>query len=153
MDCALVKVGFFDDLLLLHAELTVLAVETLYSKGGGKNGKHGAITQHHNISAFSHIGVQIFELVHARQFRAIPQATSSLQTHQFRLLLPFTFLCRLNGKPTCTSVGLELSADDITLFKDLATVIISLDAAVKKSRSRRKKGANEDEVEEEAEES
>ncbi|KAJ7101504.1 hypothetical protein B0H15DRAFT_742248, partial [Mycena belliarum] len=53
-------------------------VEALYCKGGGKNGKHGAVTEHHNISAFSYIGVQVFELAHARQFRAIPQATSFL---------------------------------------------------------------------------
>ncbi|KAJ7727810.1 hypothetical protein DFH07DRAFT_699573, partial [Mycena maculata] len=60
-------------------------VEALYSKGGGKNGKHGAVPEHHNISALLHIDVQIFELVFARQFRAIPQATSALQTYQFRL--------------------------------------------------------------------
>ncbi|KAJ6459148.1 hypothetical protein C8R47DRAFT_948060, partial [Mycena vitilis] len=61
-------------------------VETLYCKGGGKNGKHGAVTEHHNISAFSHIGVKVFELAHGRQFRAYPTATSFLHTHQFRQL-------------------------------------------------------------------
>ncbi|KAJ6603305.1 hypothetical protein DFH09DRAFT_858257, partial [Mycena vulgaris] len=53
-------------------------VEALYCKGGGKNGKHGAVTDHHNISAFSHIGTQVYQLLHARQFRAVPQATACL---------------------------------------------------------------------------
>ncbi|KAJ7488491.1 hypothetical protein B0H11DRAFT_1686209, partial [Mycena galericulata] len=107
-------------------------------KGGGKNGKHGAVTEHHNISAFSYIGVQVFELVHARQFRAIPRATSLLQTHQFRLLPPFTFLCCLEGTPIATPTGLELTINDAALFKDLKAGIKCFDTAVKKSRSRKK---------------
>ncbi|KAJ6556704.1 hypothetical protein B0H10DRAFT_2201541 [Mycena sp. CBHHK59/15] len=118
--------------------LRVGKVETLYTKGGGKNGKHGAVTQHHNISAFSYIGVQVFELAHARQFRAIPQATSFLYTHQFRQLPPFTFLCRLTGKPDVNAVGLELSPDDANLFKDLNSGINSINIAVKLSKSRKK---------------
>ncbi|KAJ7783922.1 hypothetical protein DFH07DRAFT_764292 [Mycena maculata] len=118
--------------------LRVGKVEALYSKGGGKNGKHGAVSEHHNISAFSHIGVQVFELVFARQFRTIPQAASILQTYQFRLLPPFTFLCRLTSKPTVTPVGLELTVDDAGLFKDLSLQIKCLNDAVKKSRSRKK---------------
>ncbi|KAJ6618077.1 hypothetical protein B0H10DRAFT_2379381 [Mycena sp. CBHHK59/15] len=118
--------------------LRVGKVETLYTKGGGKNGKHGAVTQHHNISAFSYIGVQVFELAHARQFRAIPQATSFLYTHQFRQLPPFTFLCRLTGKPDVNAVGLELSPDDANLFKDLNSGINSINTAVKLSKSRKK---------------
>ncbi|KAJ7110581.1 hypothetical protein C8R44DRAFT_934286 [Mycena epipterygia] len=118
--------------------LRVGKVETLYTKGGGKNGKHGAVTQHHNISAFSYIGVQVFELAHARQFRAITQATSFLHTHQFRQLPPFTFLCRLTGKPVVNAVGLELSPDDANLFKDLNSGLNSINAAVKLSKSRKK---------------
>ncbi|KAJ7862448.1 hypothetical protein B0H14DRAFT_2575338 [Mycena olivaceomarginata] len=41
---------------------------------------NGAVAQHHNISAFSYIGVQVFELAHPRQFRSagniIPTYTS-----------------------------------------------------------------------------
>ncbi|KAJ7659816.1 hypothetical protein DFH06DRAFT_1326841 [Mycena polygramma] len=118
--------------------LRVGKVEALYCKGGGKNGKHAAVNEHHNVSAFSHMGVQVFELAHARQFRAYPQATSFLQTYQFRRIAPFTFLSRLSASPRTNPTGLELTPEDANLFKDLTSVIGRLDAAVKLSRSRKK---------------
>ncbi|KAJ7903001.1 hypothetical protein B0H13DRAFT_2335353 [Mycena leptocephala] len=113
-------------------------VETLCCKGGGKNGKHGAVTDHYNISAFSHLGVQVFELAHARQFRAYPQATSLLHTYQFRQLQPFAFLCRLSHAPSVNPSGIELTVEEASLFKDLSSAIGCFGAAVKLSRSRKK---------------
>jgi hypothetical protein len=57
----------------------------MYSKTGGKNGKHAAITQSSNISAVSYIGLQLFENVINRQFRAIPEATALFQTRLYAL--------------------------------------------------------------------
>ncbi|KAJ7851297.1 hypothetical protein B0H14DRAFT_3662242, partial [Mycena olivaceomarginata] len=113
-------------------------VEALYCKGGGKNGKHGAITDQHNISALSYINVQVFELSHARTFCAYPKATSFLQTYQFRQVPPFTFLCRLSGMPTSNATGLELTPEDAKLFRELNSAIGCFDRAVKMSRSRKK---------------
>ncbi|KAF8172221.1 hypothetical protein K438DRAFT_1851749 [Mycena galopus ATCC 62051] len=118
--------------------LRVGRVDALYSKGGGKNGKHGNVTEHHNISALSYLIVQVFELTHARTFRAHPQATSLFRTLQFRQLLPFTFLCRLSDAPIITPTGIELSLADATLFKELNSAIQHFDTAVKLSRSRKK---------------
>ncbi|KAF7335860.1 hypothetical protein MSAN_02332500 [Mycena sanguinolenta] len=106
--------------------LRVGRVEALYSKGGGKNGKHSAVTDHDNISAFSYIGVQVFELAHARNFRAFPTATSFLHTYQYLQLPPFQFLCRLSGKPAVHASGLELTSGDAKLFKELSSAIRAL---------------------------
>ncbi|KAK6984738.1 hypothetical protein R3P38DRAFT_2414634, partial [Favolaschia claudopus] len=102
----------------------------LYSKGGGKNGKHSAISEHHNISACSYIDVQVYEHSHARTFSAYPQATSSLHTYQF--------LCRLGVPPTVNPSGLELTVDDAPgqMFRDLNANLKRLYDAVSASRSR-----------------
>ncbi|KAJ7273022.1 hypothetical protein C8J57DRAFT_264300 [Mycena rebaudengoi] len=141
------KIGSFG-IIWTEVGLRVGQVVALYFKGGGKNGKHGAVNEHHNISAFSQIGVQVFEMAHARQFRAIPQATSFLHTHQFRLLPPFTFLSLLSDTPTTNAVGLELSAGDAHVFKDLMSATERFNAAVKLSRSRKKAAELDREAEE-----
>jgi hypothetical protein len=115
----------------------------MYSKGGGKYGKHSNIDEHVNLSGISNLGTQIYEPFQGGQFRAITEATASLQTKQFRLLAPFTFLYRLSASPKTTSTGIELTAADLTIFQDLSRNIKSFDAAVKQSRSRKKKGDTE----------
>ncbi|KAJ6583317.1 hypothetical protein B0H10DRAFT_2339427 [Mycena sp. CBHHK59/15] len=120
----------------------------MYSKGGGKYGKHGVINEHHNISAISHLGVQLFELVHACQFRAIPEATSRFQTKHYHLLPPFTFLCRLAGAIKTNVTGIELTVEDKVLFADLQNRIGCFNAAVKASRSRKKAAELEVDTEE-----
>ncbi|KAJ7691884.1 hypothetical protein B0H17DRAFT_1133424 [Mycena rosella] len=117
--------------------LWVGRVNALYCKGGGKNGKHGTAMQHHNISAFSSINVQVFELTHARHFHVVPQATAFLHTYQYCQLPPFTFLSHLAGNPTMNAVGLELTPEDASLFKDLNSVVSHLNAAVKASQKRK----------------
>ncbi|KAF8235738.1 hypothetical protein L208DRAFT_1126936, partial [Tricholoma matsutake] len=53
-------------------------VVALYSKTGGKQGKHESISDSSNICTVSNVSFQIFEFVHARQFRSIPEATLTL---------------------------------------------------------------------------
>ncbi|KIL57165.1 hypothetical protein M378DRAFT_45255, partial [Amanita muscaria Koide BX008] len=53
-------------------------VNALYSRSGGKNGKHGSITESSNISAVSYCVVQLFEYTHGRHFHHTPIATSRL---------------------------------------------------------------------------
>ncbi|KAJ7688830.1 hypothetical protein B0H17DRAFT_1202698 [Mycena rosella] len=77
---------------------------------------------------------RVFELAHTRHFHAVPQATAFLYTYQYCQLLPFTFLSRLAGNPTMNAVGLELTPEDASLFKDLHSVVSRLNAAVKASR-------------------
>ncbi|KAF8224221.1 hypothetical protein L208DRAFT_1075266, partial [Tricholoma matsutake] len=53
-------------------------VTALYSKTGGKNGKHESVSDSSNICAVSNVAVQIFEYMYGRQFCSIPEATSTL---------------------------------------------------------------------------
>ncbi|KAJ7851901.1 hypothetical protein B0H14DRAFT_2355020, partial [Mycena olivaceomarginata] len=115
-------------------------IQAMYSKGGGKYGKHNNIDDHANLSGISNLGVQVYEPFQGGQFRTIMEATASLQTKHFRLLAPFTFLYRLSAPPKLTPTGIELTASDLTIFRDLSRNIKSLDAAVKQSKSRKEKG-------------
>ncbi|KAF8889727.1 hypothetical protein CPB84DRAFT_1634748, partial [Gymnopilus junonius] len=49
-------------------------VESIYSKTGGKNGKHADVTDSSNIMAVYYIAAQVFEHQIGSQFRAIPHA-------------------------------------------------------------------------------
>ncbi|KAF8225197.1 hypothetical protein L208DRAFT_1075454, partial [Tricholoma matsutake] len=51
-------------------------VIAIYSKTGGKNGKHAAITDTSNISAISYLGVQVFKHMHGCLFQDHPDATA-----------------------------------------------------------------------------
>ncbi|KAF8223788.1 hypothetical protein L208DRAFT_1369906, partial [Tricholoma matsutake] len=65
----------------LHQGLHIAHVIALYSKTGGKQGKHESISDLSNISAVSNIAVQIFEYTHAHQFCSIPQRQFSEQSN------------------------------------------------------------------------
>ena len=99
----------------------VLSVVALYSKTGGKNGKHTAVTDSSNISAVSYIGVQVFKHMYGHQFHVIPKDTVPFLTKQFALLLPISFLCSLSSLPVIplNSNHLELPPIDISLFHNL----------------------------------
>ena len=62
------------------------SVVCLYSKSGGKNGKHGAVTDVSNVATLSYVGLQVFGHSHGRWFTHIPEETAQLQTRRFALL-------------------------------------------------------------------
>ncbi|EDR02852.1 uncharacterized protein LACBIDRAFT_307999 [Laccaria bicolor S238N-H82] len=62
-------------------------VVAMYSKTGGKNRKHSAITESSTIPAVSYLGVQLFQYRMARQFRSVPDATAILTHNWLRLSL------------------------------------------------------------------
>jgi hypothetical protein len=126
-------------------------VIAFYSKTGGKHGKHGSITESTSISAVSYIAVQLFEFMHGRQFRHIPEMTSRLQTKQFAILPSMPFLCLLSVslKVHPKSGTLELTQEDIDRFKALDKGSVKFQAAMKLSRKRGKgAGIMNDEVDE-----
>ncbi|KIJ16759.1 hypothetical protein PAXINDRAFT_46775, partial [Paxillus involutus ATCC 200175] len=51
-------------------------VITVYSKGGGKNGKHGAVNSVDHVAAISYVEVQIYQQSFLHQFRAVTDATA-----------------------------------------------------------------------------
>ena len=93
----------------------------IYSKTGGKNGKHAAVTDASNISATSYLGVQVFEYMHGRLFRDHPDATATFQTKQFALLTSNAFLCLLSSPPKAIplATGLELAQKDAEIFMNM----------------------------------
>jgi len=91
-------------------------VIAIYSKTGGKNGKHAAVTDASNISAVSYLAIQVFEHMHGRIFREHPDATATFQAKQFALLASNSFLCLLSSIPKTMSTGLELTQKDAEQF-------------------------------------
>ena len=124
----------------------VLTVIGLYSKTGGKNGKHSSVGESSNISAISYLAVQVLEHMYARQFRSVPAATAIFQTRQYMLLLSINFLTLLDYKESSQQQGsiLELSHDDLNRFRTLQKADKQLQAALKLSRKRGKNSDDED---------
>ncbi|KAG6905164.1 hypothetical protein DXG01_004460, partial [Tephrocybe rancida] len=63
-------------------QLVVGHIIALYSKTGGKYGKHGSVVNATNVSAVSHISVELFDQLHGRQFRG---TSTTLQTKRVAL--------------------------------------------------------------------
>ncbi|KAJ3819239.1 hypothetical protein F5880DRAFT_1616648 [Lentinula raphanica] len=93
-------------------------VITMYSKTGGKNGKHAAVPSVSNIAALSYIAIQLFEHMHMGQFRVIPTFTSPFQTKAFALIPHTAFLMLLTSPAVTTSIGMLKvpNADDMVKF-------------------------------------
>ena len=68
------------------------SVIALYSKTGGKNGKHAAVTESSNISGLSYVGLQVFKNMLNCQFQPTPEGTALFQTWQFALVPPISVL-------------------------------------------------------------
>ncbi|KAJ7687746.1 hypothetical protein B0H17DRAFT_1136102 [Mycena rosella] len=99
---------------------------------------------------YAALRTQVYQLVHARQFRAVPQATAFLQTYQYHQLPPFTFLTRLSGVPTIKAPGIKLTPGDASLFKGLNSSVGRFNAAVKASRKCKKATEIDTEMDQEA---
>ena len=117
----------------------------MYSKTGGKNGKHSAITESSSIAAVSYLAVQLFQYRLARQFRSVPDATAIFQTKQFLLLSSLQFLCLVDTKLSSaqlTASFIELSSEDVDRYRALRDGQKELTAALKLSKKRGGAGEN-----------
>ena len=111
----------------------------LYSKTGGKNGKHAAVTESSNISGLSYVGLQLFENMLNRQFRPIPEGTALFQTWQFALVPPISILCVLHRSPVVDKAyGIEVSIEDGQVFRGLRAGKDRVLLALKQLRKHRK---------------
>ena len=116
----------------------------MYSKTGGKNGKHSAITESSSIAAVSYLAVQLFQYRIARQFRSVPDATAIFQTKQFLLLPSLQFLCLVDTKITAAQLAasfIELTPEDADRYRALRNGQKELTAVIKLSK---KRGGGED---------
>ena len=121
---------------------SILAFEVIavYSKTGGKNGKHSAIMESSTIAAVSYLGVQLFQYYRlSQQFRSVTDATAIFQTKQFLLLPSIQFLCLLETRlpPEQSSAPfIELLPGDIDRYKALKNGQKEITAALKLSKKR-----------------
>ncbi|KAJ3862642.1 hypothetical protein EV359DRAFT_65475 [Lentinula novae-zelandiae] len=74
-------------------------VEALYSKGGGKNGKHAAVMKADNIAAVSYIGLQLFEHCYDAKFHAITSQTRLYPTLSYTFILSTNFFAITKALP------------------------------------------------------
>ncbi|KAJ7292486.1 hypothetical protein C8J57DRAFT_1456964 [Mycena rebaudengoi] len=139
-----IRVGDYGVVMTTHG-LRIGKVIELYSKGGGKNGKHEPVTESNIITAISYASVQVFEHQHGAQFRSIPLATAVLQTKQFAHIPSINFLCLISA-PKPVTIGLELTQDDAQRFKALMSGTSRVEEAMKlfRKRGNAAKDGNED---------
>jgi len=124
---------------------TVIVI-SIYSKSGGKNGKHCWVSDSSSISANSYVPVQVFEHMHSQQFRAVHQALQYLQVKRFTLLPAHSFLCTLDTAPQAIMANLKVSAKDYERFQILHRHAQKIVSAIKdiNSRPRRQAAVVED---------
>ncbi|KAF9076320.1 hypothetical protein BDP27DRAFT_1534327 [Rhodocollybia butyracea] len=119
-----IKVGDFA-YVYTDSGILLMQVLTMYSKGGGKHGKHAAVTTSVIISALSYIVVQLYEHSHTGQFRSTaPTLTSTFHTHAFALLPSHRILTVLSSPALPGLPGLIRvlpNSADFEIFKALNT--------------------------------
>lgn len=118
-------------------ELNIGTVIALYQKSGGKNGKHGAISEAKNISAVSRLGLQVYEQIHGPQFKIYP---TTFHTKAFALIPSYTFLTLTSAAPREGIGGTAIAVlkDDFALFQKLVKDKDKLCEAMKEFRKRNK---------------
>src|SRR5882762_11475690 len=106
------------------------AVIALYSKGGGKNGKHAAVSSISNVAAISYVGVQVFQRMHRHIFRPVTSATVLFGTNHYQLLPSTSLLCRLSAPPHAKNNNIEIQTDDLHIFNTLDKDVKKVEAAI-----------------------
>ncbi|KAL0064040.1 hypothetical protein AAF712_009006 [Marasmius tenuissimus] len=97
-------------------------VITMYAKGGGKHGKHSAVTSASNIMALSYVAVQLHDHTWGGEFRLKPLITSPLQVHAFALIPSEAFLSvTIPVINTSRTAVIIKSTEEICVYRDLSS--------------------------------
>jgi hypothetical protein len=132
-DVKLVKGRLFEIQTMVAAHLR-LKVLTVYSKGGGKNGKHAWVSSCTSIGAVSYLAGQLLDYSDEREFIGISDNLALFQTPRFLLLPPSRFLAVLLHKPVQNPSSpdiLVVHETDWDLFTQLRKSIRQVELAVK----------------------
>ncbi|KAJ7206825.1 hypothetical protein GGX14DRAFT_567902 [Mycena pura] len=100
-------------------EILLAKVLSIYSKGGGKAGRHDWVPQVPGIGKISYILAQTFEHSGGRSFRRIHRASSMLGVSRFAHLPSGSILVRIPDLVKLTPVMAEVSRTTAILFKHL----------------------------------
>lgn len=106
-------------------------VLSIYSKGGGKGGKHCLVPEVQNITAASNIAVQVFEHHFGLHFNEKFPSHPLAKLKTFDFLHSSSFLCALGAVPLNVENGLKISNDDMKIFLYLKKNQITIARAVK----------------------
>lgn len=91
------------------------------------------MTDSSNITALSHIGVQIFGHHHGSWFSYIPEETAQLQTKCYALLPPHHLLLLLRSPAKMNETQLvEVSREDIGEFNEMMAQSQRIEGALSK---------------------
>ncbi|KAF8872673.1 hypothetical protein CPB84DRAFT_1829734 [Gymnopilus junonius] len=124
--------------------LVLCKVLTVYSKGGGKNGKHGYVDSVSSVAAASNIVIQVFQYHFGSRFYDKPHMSHPFpQLYCFDIIPSTLFLCTLHSSPIAGQLGLEVSSEDITLFKALRNKQEEIGKAIKVFNQRKKTSNSE----------
>ncbi|THH16648.1 hypothetical protein EUX98_g9269 [Antrodiella citrinella] len=114
-------------------------VLVVYSKGGGKNGRHGAVDSISSIGAGSNIALELLEFVHGRIFRI--QKNRAFQTIQFAFIPPLAFLTRIQTLTEDIGGSFVMSDDqDFKIYRSLDKARGAIEQCMKLSRKRGARG-------------
>ncbi|KAJ7195370.1 hypothetical protein GGX14DRAFT_377178, partial [Mycena pura] len=115
-------------------------VITIYSKGGGKAGRHDWVPQVTGIGRISYILAQTFEHSGGRSFRRIHRSSSMLGVARFAHLPSGSIILRIPDKVNITSSMAEVSRTTAVLHKNLQEELGGLVRMVTKLNTVQKKG-------------
>ncbi|KAJ7229866.1 hypothetical protein GGX14DRAFT_553370 [Mycena pura] len=105
--------------IIEKTEILLANVLSIYSKGGGKAGRHDWVPQVPGIGKISYILAQTFEHSGGRSFRRIHRASSMLGVSRFAHLPSGSILVRIPDLVKLTPVMAEVSRTTAVLFKNL----------------------------------
>lgn len=81
--------------------------------------------------------MQVFEHTYDKHWQSVGEATQLFQTRRFALLQPNFFITLLSAAPILTPTGLDLTATDFIMFKQLRAGRSKFEEAMKLFRKRK----------------
>ena len=119
---------------------------SIYSKSGGKNGKHGWVPQVTSIASVSNLAVQLFQPMLRHQFRIQHTNTvNSLLIKRYALLQSADFLFMLSTVPKISETFLQLGDVDYEWYRKFVSYQQNIASAIKAMKGR--KAVDEEEAE------
>ncbi|KAJ3538768.1 hypothetical protein NM688_g6473 [Phlebia brevispora] len=142
------KVGDFG-FIFNEFGLAVGKVKALYTKAGGKAGRHADISDASTVGAISYVCVQVLEHRYLRQFGSIPKMMTQFWTKRYAHLSSNEFLCLLSTTPQPSNEGFSIGAADMEIFRQLQDAKECLGEARRLFRQRGKRARAVQEEDEE----
>jgi hypothetical protein len=122
-----------------------LIVLSVYSKTGGKNGKHAWVETVESIGSVSYLAVQVWQYSHGKSFRTQHMRTSGVNFHirRFAHLPGYRFLTNLLVTPKIIGNGdLQLENHDYIVFRDLQAISKEIQDAVQQISKQKNSNLN-----------